>query len=420
MLRFDPSLLPHLYAFRRDGEVPTLADPAKAVREGMAPYLPRVAKGSRIGIAAGSRGIDQYAQMVAAVAGEVRRAGALPVILPAMGSHGGATPEGQAQVLAGYGITGESMNAPILSSMETVLMGETPSGMPVYFSKSALEMDGLILVNRVKPHTDFSGEYESGVVKQLVIGLGKEIGASTAHRRGVQGLTHQIPEAARLLLSKVPVLMGIAILENARDKTARVEVLPWEDILSREPKLLEEARGLMPSLPADSLDVLVLQEMGKNVSGSGIDPNIVGRRLIRGVPDQKPDIYRVVCLDLTEESHGNAIGMGIADVITKRLRDKIDWVPTHINTVTSGFLERGFMPIVAETDWEALAIALASCNRLVTQGNARMILAKSTLDLTRVIASQALLPELMDRDGLVLEGEIALPWDETGNLPRLF
>ena len=420
MLHFEQSLIPRLFRARQTGSAAFVEHPEQEVFKGMQPYMSRIVPGARIGIAAGSRGIYNYDRIVKAVVDQVKLAGAAPYIIPAMGSHGGATAEGQAEVLAGYGISEQTMGAPVLSSMDTVVLGHTASGAAVYFDSNANNMDGIILVNRIKPHTDFHADIESGVVKQMVVGLGKQMGASSIHRRGVYGLANVVPEAARIILDRKPILMGVAILENMQDKTARIEVLPGEDMLEREPALLDEARALMPSLPCDMLDVLVLQEMGKNISGTGIDPNIVGRYLIRGVADSNPKIYRIVCLDLTEESHHNAIGLGIADIITRRMYAKVDLEPTYINTITSGFLERAFIPVIAENDRHAIETALNCCNRFITPQTARMIMIKNTLELSGMIVSEALLPELEDMPGVEIQSEVTLDWDDDGYLRKLF
>lgn len=421
MIAFDKSLMPRLYRIRQIKDIPFLENPEVEVDRLMAPYLERIKKGDKIAIAAGSRGIYNYNRIVKAVVDNVKKAGGIPYIIPAMGSHGGATAEGQLEVLEGYGITEQTMSAPLLSSMETVVIGYTDEQVPVNLDKNAYGMDGIIMVNRVKPHTDFHGNIESGIMKQMVIGLGKQRGASTIHRRGVYGLDHVMPASARIIMEKMPILMGVAILENEQDRTARIEVLPVENIEVRELELLKEAKLLMPSIPCKKLDVLILQEMGKNISGTGIDPNIVGRYLIRNMDDEAPDIYRVVCLDLTDESHHNAIGVGIADLITRRMYEKIDMEPTYVNTITSGFLERGFLPVVAESDRDAIEIALNCCNRYITQENARLMMVRNTLDLSELIVSEALLPELEENEEINILGEIELKWDEDGYIKdRLF
>ncbi len=416
MLHFEAPLMPRLYHIRTLNTPPRLADIAQAVREGMAPHMGRIRPGDKIGVCVGSRGLHRHAVIVKAVVDQVLLAGGLPHIIPAMGSHGGATAQGQMDVLASYGITEAAMGAPILSSMETEMLGTMDGDVPVYADRNALSMDGLILINRIKPHTDFHGEYESGLCKMLAIGLGKQKGAETIHRRGVGGLIRLIPQAARVMLEKLPVLMGVASLENALEQTARIEVLPGEDILSREPALLHEARALMPRLPVENLDVLVLREMGKNISGTCIDPNIVGRSMIRGVPDGLPAIYRIVCLDLTDESHGNALGVGMADFITQRLYDKIDLPATYTNVLTSGFVERGFIPLIAPTDLDAIELALNCCGRHVTPETVRMMIAPSTLHIDRLLASEALLEELRARGDVAVEGEAAVSFDEAGAL----
>jgi hypothetical protein len=420
MKLFDTSFIPKLYRIKQHKQTTVLDDVQEVILQQSKSILEKIKTGDRIGIAAGSRGIHQYDKMIQATVTAVKNAGGIPYIIPAMGSHGGATAEGQLEVLKSYGIEEKTVGAPILSSMETVVIAHTETGVPVYFDRNAYGMDGIILVNRIKPHTDFNSTIESGLIKQMVVGLGKQKGASAIHRRGIEGLKDVIPQSARIILRDRPILMGVAILENQDDRTTEIVVVPAEAFEEKEKQLLERARTYMPSFPVNEMDVLVLQEMGKNISGTGIDPNVVGRYLIRTVPDQKPDIYRIVCLDLTEESHGNAIGVGIADIITEKMAKKIDWTPTYINTITSGFLERGFMPIAAKNDREALDIALNCCNRYVTEENARLVLAKNTLHLKELIVSQALLDELQGREDIEVLGEVTLEWDADGHLKTLF
>ena len=416
MIPFSEIQLPKLYRVIQHREMPRVEDPGREIAEKAAPFLEKIKPGDRVGIAAGSRGIYNYAKMIKTVVDLVVSRGGNPYIIPAMGSHGGATAEGQAEVLEGYGITEATMGAPVLSSMETVVIGQTPQGAPVHFDKNAASMDWIVMVNRVKPHTDFHDELESGVMKQMAVGLGKQHGAATIHRRGIYGLSEIMPACARVVMEKMPILMGVAIIENAEDKTAQIEVLGVEGLEEKEKALLKRAKALMPSLPAEKLDVLVLQEMGKNISGTGIDPNIVGRYLIRNMADETPDIYRIVCLDLTDESHHNAIGVGIADVITKRMYEKIDLVPTYMNTMTSGFLERGFIPIVADSDRDAIQLAVNCCNRYVTPETLRLIFAQNTLKVNELVVSEALLPELRARGNVEILDEVKIDWDDAGYL----
>jgi hypothetical protein len=420
MIFFENTTLPKFNRARRNWEASSLENPEKTVSAGMEKLKDRIRPGGEIAIAVGSRGIYNYARIVKAVADNVKRFGGIPVLVPAMGSHGGATAEGQTEVLRGYGVTEEYIGAAMRASMETVIIGQTHDGTPIHIDAIAYKLDGVILVNRIKQHTDFDAPIESGLCKQMVIGLGKQKGASAIHRHGTYGLQQLIPEAAQIIVKKAPIIMGVGILENFQDKTAKIAVVAAEAIVEEERILLAEAKALMPSLPCKDLDVLVLQEMGKNISGTGIDPNIVGRYLIRNVEDEKPGIYRIVCLDLTDASHHNAIGVGIADIISRRLYDKIDLQPTYMNTITSGGLQRGFIPLIAESDQEALIIAMNCCNRYVTEKNARIIFAKNTLELQNIVISEPLLDELRHVDDLEVLDEIDLQWDDRGGLVPLF
>ena len=420
MFSFVSSLIPKMHRIRLEINTRELSNPEQHLYDKAMPILSDIKPGARIGIAAGSRGIWNYASYIKTVVKAVSKCGGVPIIIPAMGSHGGGTAEGQIEILAGYGITPDSMGCDIRSSMDVIELGNTKSGAPVFFDRNASEMDGIILVNRVKPHTDFHSKIESGVVKQMVIGLGKHKGASVMHRRGVFGLANVISEAAEVILSKMPILMGVAILENAYDRTADIEVMRACDFMQREPELLDMARTLMPSFPVDELDVLILQQMGKSVSGSGIDTNVVGRYRILDVPDEPtPHIYRIVCLDITEESHGNASGVGIMDVINKRLADKINWESTYMNAVTSGFLERGFLPIVTQSDKAAIETALYCCNRPATVDDARVILAKNTLELSELIVSDAVYEDLKNREDIEYLGTYKFSFDQDDNIKNL-
>jgi hypothetical protein len=261
--------------------------------------------------------------------------GAKPFVVAAMGSHGGATPEGQRQLLAEYGISEAALDVPVKTDMTAVRIGTNSWGEPVWWDRNALEADAVVTVSRVKPHTDFRGRYESGIVKMLVIGLGKRDGAAQHHRWGFRGLRDMLPETARVVLEKTPFAAGLAVLENAREQTARLQVVEREEVLDVEPRLLEAARDLMGRLPFDQLDLLVIGEIGKNYSGAGIDPNVVGRLLIEGEREfESPRITRICALDLSPESHGNGTGVGIADLTTDRLLAAIDPVPFRMNNLT--------------------------------------------------------------------------------------
>lgn len=389
------SFFPKMVRIRLHFEAPEIANVADELAKQLAGTDIQLKPGDRIGIGVGSRGIAGIKTMVQTVVAFTRQKGAEPFIVPAMGSHGGATPEGQKEVLASYGITEENVQAPIISSMDTVTLGHIRDDIPVYFDEFAASLDGIILLNRIKPHTDFHATYESGLVKQMVIGFGNHEGAQLVHSYGLLGLEELIPEMAELVLQKAPILAGIAILENAMDKTAEIKVLTKDEIMGQEPGLLQKARRLMPRLPLSELDLLVVEEMGKNISGVGMDSNITGRMGIRfSRQEEEPFIRRIVCLDLTPESHGNALGVGLADVITSRLYDKIDYQVTYANVITTTFLERGYIPIVQPTDQAAMELGLKSIGRKIDPAGAKMIQIKNTLELTEMFVSEAVLEEM--------------------------
>ncbi|MDW7674485.1 MAG: lactate racemase domain-containing protein, partial [Bacillota bacterium] len=351
--------IPRIVKVRQKFSEDKIANIEEAVHAELKNINLNIKPGANIAIATGSRGICNIAKVVAQLVKEVKALGGNPFIIPAMGSHGGATAEGQQQILADYGITEETMGAPVRATMKVVKLGNNESGVPVYLDKYAYESDGIIAVNRIKAHTDFHGPIESGVIKMLVIGLGKRAGAEAVHTYGIYGLRNYIPSSAKVVLEKAPIMAGIGLIENAYDQTAKIVALRPEEMEAREQELLLESKGLMPSLPFDRFDVLVMNEIGKNISGTGMDTNITGRIQIRGEKDpDKPFIYQLVALDLTEESHGNALGVGMADVVSKKLTDKIDIQKTYTNVITSGFLTRGAIPITMPTDREAIEVAL--------------------------------------------------------------
>lgn len=353
-----------------------------------------VINGSSIAIAVGSRGIDNLQQTVSEVVDFVKQQGGYPFIIPAMGSHGGATGEGQAEVLAGYGITEFSVGAPVRSSMEVQELPPGNLNHRIFMDQKAYKSDGVILINKIKPHTDFHSTYESGLVKMAVIGLGKEDGAEAIHHYGVFGLTELIPASAAQIFSTQKILAGIALIENAFDRNMMIKAIPGNEIMKEEPKLLDIARANRPSFPVEQIGVLLIDRMGKNISGVGIDTNIIGRIKIYGQDEPaSPDIKSIVVTDLTDESHGNATGVGLADVITRRLYDKIDFEKMYKNISTSSFLERGKIPFVAESDYEAMNLALRNCGNSLP-GKERIIRIKDTLHLDELYVSQAILNDL--------------------------
>lgn len=365
--------------------------------------------GASIAIAVGSRGIDNLPIAVKEVVEFVVSQNATPFIIPAMGSHGGATAEGQKEVLAGYGITKESMGVEVRSSMEVAELPGSKPQRPIFMDKNAYESDGVILVNKIKPHTDFHSKYESGLVKMAVIGLGKEHGAKAIHHFGVKGLTEVVPKTAKQIFASKKIIGGVALVENAYDKTMLVNAIPGNEIMKKEPALLELAKANRPTFPTEQFDLLIIDRMGKNISGVGIDTNVIGRLKIYGQEEpESPRIKSIMVSDLTDESHGNATGTGLADVITKKLYDKIDFDITYKNIATSSFLERGKIPFVAANDLEGFQLAMRNCG-FPSNGKERIIRIKDTLHLDELLVSNAILKEIKGNQQIeVIDHDIPL------------
>ncbi|MBW3628492.1 MAG: DUF2088 domain-containing protein [Gemmatimonadetes bacterium] len=408
MLRLTP--------IRQSFPRPVLTDVEGEARAAVRTQL-SIAAGARIAIAVGSRGIANLDRIVAATVASVRELGGEPFIIPAMGSHGGATAEGQREVLAGYGVTEARVGCPVVASMEVAeLPGAGEPGLPAYMDRHAYESDGVILINRIKPHTDFHDRYESGLVKMAVIGLGKDVQARQIHRFGVRGLVNLVPRMAAHILASGKVLLGLGVVENAYDETMVVEAIAPGRIMDREPELLAIAAANMPRLPVDRLDVLIIDQMGKDISGVGMDTNIIGRMHIRGQPEPaRPDIAMIVVGDLTDASHGNATGMGLADITTRRMFGKIDFAATNVNVATSGFLQRAKLPMVAETDAEAVAWALRGSGPHEPDAE-RVVRIRDTLHVSEMYVSRAVLEEIRDREGVEMVGEPTVCFDEGGKL----
>jgi Lactate racemase N-terminal domain len=341
-----------------------------------------------VAVGVGSRGVARLAEIVRAVLAELKRQGARPFIVPAMGSHGGATPEGQLEVLAGYGVTPQSMDVPFEATMETVQLGATSTGMPVHWSRAALRADAVLPINRVKAHTDFHGEVESGLSKMLAIGFGKQKGAATVHRRGFDTFHDVVPEAARLVFEKVNVLGGVASVENALEDVAHLEVVPGDRIAAREPELMRLSRSLMPRIPFDRLDVLVVDYLGKDVSGMGMDPNITGRYSVRHIVDPR-NPKKLAVLRLTERTHGNACGLGVADVTTRAVVEDIDYQKYWTNVVASTELTNGKTPIWVPDDRSAISLAILTAPRTDPLAP-RLVRIESTLHLREMWVAEAL------------------------------
>ncbi|HSL94903.1 MAG TPA: DUF362 domain-containing protein, partial [Thermoleophilia bacterium] len=369
-------------------------------------------------LTAGSRGIRDLAPILRTVATYVRSAGGEPFLVPCMGSHGGATADGQAEVLASLGVTEETVGAPVVSSMDVVTAGESRFGTPVWVARDLAEADAVVVVNRVKPHTDFRGPVESGLVKMLVIGAGKHRGAAEAHRVALRhGFPAVLEEYARLALARLPVIGGVAVIENQRDETAELGVLAAEHLFTRERELLERARRLTLSLPFDEIDCLVVDEMGKDISGAGLDTNVIGRMNSRcGAAAERPRITRIVVRDLTAASHGNAIGIGMADFTTTRLLAAVDREATAVNCITSMGPEDARLPIAFARDVEAVEAAFTTSGAAST-AEFSLVWVRNTLALEELLVSTALLPAVTADPSLELLGEpFPFPAGEDGSL----
>lgn len=351
------------------------------------PFRSKLRPGMQIAITAGSRGIANVALITRSVVDFVRSTGAVPFIVPAMGSHGGATAEGQLEVLSSYGITPESMGCEIRSSMEVVQLGVSDTGLPVYLDRNACQSDGIIVSCRLKPHNAFRGPYESGPCKMMAVGLGKQKGAERVHADGMGRIGQNIPSIAKVILEKAPILFALPCIENAYDETCRIEAIDRDDILTREPELLKEAFGLMPSLLVGEGDVLIVDETGKNYSGTGVDPNITGT-FSTEYAHGGVKVQRTCFLDLSEASHGNSLGVGLASVITKRFFDKIDLEKMYPNCITSTVLASARIPCVVYSDREAIQMCIRTCNG-IDQSDPRVIRIPNSLHVGRIMLSRA-------------------------------
>ena len=404
---------PHVALVERSVDFPpALTDIRSAVREALGSV--EMPSGS-VAIGVGSRGVGGIAEVVGALVEALEEAGAQPFVVPAMGSHGASSAEGQAEVLRHLGVSEDSVGCPIRATMETVKIGETPDGVEVFMDKNAYEADAVVVVNRIKPHTAFRGTVESGPTKMLAIGLGKQRGAYSIHAAGWHAIHETIPRAARVAVETGKVAFGLAVLENPDEEPYKVAAIPAANLEEAEAPLLEEAKKNLLRLPFDDLDVLVVDEIGKNVSGDGADPNVTGRYPTTAASGG-PKIERMVFLGLTEETGGNANGLGAADVVTEGLVSGMDRSSTYMNALTSTTPVPVKIPMVMPTDRMAVAAALTMCAGVKPSG-ARLVRVQNTLKLRRLWVSEALLEEV-EKDGRVrvVEGPQPMRFDESGAL----
>lgn len=371
--------------------------------------------GASIAITVGSRGVANIPVITKAIVDNVKALGGKPFIVPAMGSHGGATAEGQRQVIEGMGVTEEFIGAPIRSSMEVVEVGRTSKNKPVYIDKNAHESDGIIVSGRIKPHTAFQGPHESGIYKMMTIGLGKQLGAEFCHSEGFGMMHENVPNIARVMMKNSPVIFGMGIIENAFDNTCIIKALRPDEIDEEEPKLLLKAKSLMPEIKIHEFDILIIDQIGKNFSGDGMDPNISGTFCTPYVSGPMK-IKRYVILDLSEETHGNAIGMGMCDISTKRLFDKCDFDQGYVNCMTSTVVEPAFLPIIMKNDRLAISAAVhtaVGCDK----ENPKIIRIANTSHIEKIFVSEALKDEVESRDDMTLLEDFApMKFDNEWNL----
>ena len=408
---------PKVVKVRQDFPRPRVEDVGETLREqcGREEIKSRIEPGMQVAITAGSRGISGIDVVLRSLVAILEDAGARPFIIPAMGSHGGATAEGQVEILRSLGVTEESVGAEIRSSMEVVELRETESGVPVFMDRIASEADGIIIVGRIKKHTDFRSEIESGLLKMSAIGLGKHAQALALHAHGVKGIKDYMVEAGDMVFSSGKVLFGVGIVENAYEETAMLEAIPPERVVEREAELLRESARLMPKLPVSEIDVLFVDELGKNFSGTGMDTNVIGRFRIPGVEEpESPRVKYLIVSDVSEAAHGNTLGVGLADLTTRRLFEKINYEAMNANVLTSTFLERAKIPMILESDREALEAAMR-CNWGVEPEDTRFVRIPNTLHLRYLYISENLLEEATANGNVeVVEEAAEAEFDEAG------
>lgn len=412
--------LPRIFSVRQHFQEHEISDIAQEVlfQLNASGVLSTIRPGMSIAVTAGSRGIHQIPVILREVVRFLKCAGANPFLVPAMGSHGGATAEGQRKILTGFGITEEFCGCPIVSSMETVCLGtvrDDEEDVPVYIDSAAARADGIVVVNRVKAHTGFRASVESGLTKMMTVGLGKQKGASYLHKAGFATFATRLPLIGNYIRTHTNVLFGVAIIENAYERTDRIVVLHSDEIPEKEPKLLEYAKSLMPQLPVAETDVLVVCEIGKNISGSGMDPNITGTF---DSPYASGGILsQIVCvLDIATASHGCGNGIGGANITTKRVYEKMDFLKSYTNSITSTCTTACRLPMVMRDDKMAISLAVRSCNG-VDPGTHKMVFLKNTLSIEEVYLSEAFYSEMQNTPGIEITSPcVPIPFDEHGTL----
>jgi hypothetical protein len=412
--------LPNMIRVKQNFAAPEIHDVATALRQELrrTEIASRVRPGMSIAVGVGSRGMAQIALIVSVTIEELKKFGAKPFIVPAMGSHGGATADGQKEVLASLGVTEQSAGCPILSGMDVAEVGALENGLAVLADKQACQADGIIVINRIKAHNAFSGPNESGLVKMIAIGLGNQKGADAAHVLGFGHMAKHIVEMTRVKLAKLPILFGVGTVENAYDRVAKIGAIPAEHIIEAEQKFLAEAKSYMPTLLLRPLDILLVDQLGKEFSGGGMDPYITGRAPTPYL-DPGPTATRIVVLDVTDRSHGNSCGVGMADITTRRLFNKMDLEYTYANVLTSTVTSSARVGLIMDSDRLAIQAAIKTCN-VADRSRIRMARIANTLHVGEIYVSESLLEDAVKHPRIEIAGDTQ-PWlfDSAGNLPDI-
>lgn len=414
--------LPDMYKVHYNIQATTLEDPAQEVKDAIArrDVFAPIKPGDTVAITAGSREVENIAVIVKSVAEEVKKRGGKPFVVPAMGSHGGATAEGQREIIEGYGVTEEFVGCPIKSSMETVVLGTTPKkGLPVHLDKNASEADWIVPIGRVKLHTDIKGPIQSGICKMIVIGLGKQAGADLCHQRGWKEMSENIVEIATETIAKANILCGIGVIENCFHHTYRIEAIPADKILEEEPALLEDARKQMHRIPFEKVDILICDWIGKDISGAGMDPNVTGRSSINGI--SKPWIDKVFIRDLTENSHHNGTGCGNADVMPYSLYEKISLEATYPNSITARDVNGFKIPVLMPNEHLCIRFAMHVSTDARPDTGYKVVWIQDTNHLQEFYISDKLLDEARAHPDLIVdEQKLNVKYDEQDNIIGLF
>ncbi|THE11597.1 DUF2088 domain-containing protein [Bacillus timonensis] len=410
--------IPQMIKIRQTFHAPEVENVKKAVHEAIqtAGVLNRVESGDRVAIAVGSRGVAKLPELVRETVNAVKSVGGHPFIVPAMGSHGGATAAGQVDVLEQLGVTEDAIGAPILATMEVVEIGRLPNGLPIYMDHHAYKADKIIVINRIKPHTAFRGPVESGLMKMITIGLGKQKGAEAAHAFSFKYMAEHVVEMAKIAIERTPIIFGLGSIENAYDLPAKIVAIPAEEIIHREPELLKEAKSLMPRIMFDPIDVLVVDELGKDISGDGMDPNITGR-YATPYASGGPQVTRIAVLGLTEKTHGNANGIGMADVSTQKVMDQTILEKGYANALTSTVTQVVKLPMILENEELAVKAAIKTCNAF-DLSKVRIVRIKNTLEIQEIWISESMLEEARSIDAIEIVSDPA-PMDLSSSNVRI-